>query len=716
MKHLFDLLPTVHRLRDAAQGDQLRALLGIVDREVQLVEDDIARLYDNWFIETCDEWVVPYIADLLGVRSLPGPRAGEGRAAFSQRTYVANTLAYRRRKGTAVVLEQLGADVTGWRCKAVEFFQRVATTQHANHPRVSSPFTADVRSTYLNQFCGTPFDQVSHLADVRHVDNRRGRYNIPHVGLFLWRVQSYLLDDVTARQVDATRYSFDPLGRDVALHAVPRTEVTIIQATQPVNVPMPISRYTLQHDLPEYDGDATTTRSLLVSVGGTPRPASAIRACDLSDEGTGWAHTAAAGKTAVDPELGRLAFDVAPGAPVTVSYAYGFGGDLGGGPYDRRASVEPAMQPVVTWQMGVVHAPPASQSSIVATLAEAVKEWNKQPAGTRGVIALMDSRTYDEDLTTAARRIKIPEGSQLLIVSAGWPTEPVDGVTTWPAGRVAPSGVRTHLHGTIEVVGTAAADSNAAGRLVLNGVLLEGALKVLAGNLGELQIAHCTLPPGASNLSCADNPNLTVDLQRVVCGTLTPGAARTLRLRDTIVDGDLQGNDVHIEACTVLGSTQALSLHASNSILLDTVTVQRRQVGCVRYSYLPLESDVPRRYRCQPADASTPSRVQPAFESVRYGDAAFALLASTCAPEITEGADDEGEMGAWHFVQAPLRLRGLRLALDEYLRFGLEAGIFVVAGQVAGDATTTRSFRAMRPLTVRTRRPARSPRTSRRSK
>ena len=34
-------------------------------------------------------------------------------------------------------------------------------------------------------------------------------------------------------------------------------------------------------------------------------------------------------------------------------------------------------------------------------------------------------------------------------------------------------------------------------------------------------------------------------------------------------------------------------------------------------------------------------------------------------------------MGAWHFLQAPQRMRNLRLALDEYLRFGLEAGVFL---------------------------------------
>ena len=31
-------------------------------------------------------------------------------------------------------------------------------------------------------------------------------------------------------------------------------------------------------------------------------------------------------------------------------------------------------------------------------------------------------------------------------------------------------------------------------------------------------------------------------------------------------------------------------------------------------------------------------------------------------------------MGAWHFLHVPQRLDNLRRALDEYLRFGLEAG------------------------------------------
>src|ERR1700756_4000764 len=72
---LYDLLPIVYRMRDFEQGEPLHALLQVIGEQVSVVEDDIARLYDNWFIETCDDWVVPYIADLIGYE--PVHEAGE---------------------------------------------------------------------------------------------------------------------------------------------------------------------------------------------------------------------------------------------------------------------------------------------------------------------------------------------------------------------------------------------------------------------------------------------------------------------------------------------------------------------------------------------------------------------------------------------------------------------------------------------------------------
>jgi hypothetical protein len=66
------------------------------------------------------------------------------------------------------------------------------------------------------------------------------------------------------------------------------------------------------------------------------------------------------------------------------------------------------------------------------------------------------------------------------------------------------------------------------------------------------------------------------------------------------------------------------------------------------------------------------------FTSVDFGDPGYAQLALNCAPEIHSGADDGAEMGVFDYLKQPQREANLRSSLDEYLRFGLEAGIFFV--------------------------------------
>jgi len=105
------------------------------------------------------------------------------------------------------------------------------------------------------------------------------------------------------------------------------------------------------------------------------------------------------------------------------------------------------------------------------------------------------------------------------------------------------------------------------------------------------------------------------------------------------------------------------------------VNADRRQQGCARFSYVPLDARAPRRYRCQPVSADDSARLHPQFTSERYGDAAYGQLSQRSAPEIRSGADDESEMGAFHFLYASRRETNFAVRLDEYLRFALEAGI-----------------------------------------
>ena len=734
-ERLYELLPVVHRVRDVAHGEPLRALLAVIERELRTIEADVEGLYDNWFIETCAEWVVPYIGDLLGTRHLIPVEEG----TFSQRALVANTLAYRRRKGTAAMLEQLARDVTGWPAKVVEFFGLLATTQHVNHVRPANRCTLDLRDTNSLELLNGPFERAAHTAEVRHVDNGRGKYNIPNIGIYLWRLQSYALEaqgeppDLTVRasaravsaatEQEAGRYTFSPLGQDGPLFNRPRTETEITQLAEEVNVPGPLRRRPLRDELEArrqalvddrtprgvYFGDEPVLR---IFVGDDEVPADRIAICNLSDPPTplpeGWrrpattrTYTPSGGGSpesrpidvAVDPALGRIAFPVGvvPDS-VEVGYAYGFSGDLGGGPYDRRESLQAVLTRPVVWQRGVTRDAPGGQSRLVATLAEAVEAWNDQPPGTVGAIALLDSRTYPESVTGAGA-ITIPAGSQLTIVAADWPEEEsseVPGQMVRRPGRLAAEGRRPHLQGSLEVRGTAAAESVEPGTLVVDGLLVEGGLTVRAGNLGNLRLAHSTLVPGLGGLTVeaeeqpgSANERLAVTLERSICGAITLAeTVPTLRIEESILDAGedsaIDATATEVESSTILGSSTVRSLEASNSIFAQTVRVSRRQSGCVRFCYLPLDSLAPRRFRCQPANAAAASRVFPRFTSIDYGQPGYGQLAPSCPGEISAGADDEGEMGAFHFLQQTQRVANLRASLDEYLRFGMEAGIFFV--------------------------------------
>jgi len=252
-ERLYELLPAVYRINDAKekQGEEaLKALLDVIAEQIGLVEDDIGQLYDDWFIETCAEWLVPYIGDLLGVRGLHQLETG-----FSQRARVANTLAYRRRKGTSTMLEQLAHDITQWHARAVEFFQLLETTQCINHLRLANLRTPDLRQANALELLDGPFDTIAHTADVRRIASRRGRHNIPNVGLYLWRLMSYTLSGVRPRPllgVPDGRFTYSPLGNSAPLFNRPRTERTIIHLAEEPDVPTAIRPAAFHLDLQQY--------------------------------------------------------------------------------------------------------------------------------------------------------------------------------------------------------------------------------------------------------------------------------------------------------------------------------------------------------------------------------------------------------------------------------------------------------------------------------
>ena len=323
---LYRNLPAIYRIRDAEHGYPLQALLRTISEQVNLVEDDIAHLYDNWFIETADDWAVPYIADLLGFR--PAASAGtpsqtldaEGRAlnrVLMPRREIANLIRNRRRKGTIALLEDLSRDVAGWPARAVEFFKLLDRPQQLNHPHFERLGTASLRDMGALDFVDTPFDPLAHSVDVRRANSRHGRgehrnrYNIPNVGVFVWRMRRYPVTHTPAYCAEdsgAHCYTFSVLGQDAPLYRRPLPEPGPNHIAEEANLPVPIRRRAMEAALSDIYGE---NRSLAIWAeqwagydAAQPLPASTLIVADLS----GWHYKPTRGKVAIDPVRGRLMF------------------------------------------------------------------------------------------------------------------------------------------------------------------------------------------------------------------------------------------------------------------------------------------------------------------------------------------------------------------------------------------------------------------------
>lgn len=720
---LYDLLPVVHRQRDAEQGWPLRALLRVIAEQVDVVEDDIRQLYENWFIETCQDWVVPYIGDLLGYQPVheagePGDiTTSEGRQRnkiLIPRAEVANTIRYRRRRGTLALLELLANDVAGWAARAVEFYPLLGQAQRLAHLRPARGRTIDLRRSPALDRLGSPFDRQAHTIDVRRIVSHQsvGRYNVPSVGVFVWRLKAYSITAAQATCLESVGphcFTFSILGNDTPLYTNRAPEADPTQIAGEFNLPVPIGRHAFAEHLRRYYGEG---KSMQIWVGSArrsggqhqPVPADQIVAADLTD----WQYRPRRGQVALDPVLGRIAFP--PGqlpSGVWVSYYYGFSADIGGGEYSRPIlqAAAPPDQPDLPALVPALFQ--VSERGALSSIAQALEAWGKiKQQRPHAVIEITDNGVYSEQLEVLLAR------GQSLQIRAVNRKRPVLYLLDRQKNRP----------DSLTVSG------ETGGCFTLDGLLITGRGIHIEGVLDEVNIRHCTLVPGWElRHDCEPDrpaePSIeiyksaaSVNIEHSIVGSIqvyqdeVESDPMRIRVTDSVIDATsfereavgapnwpLAHAILTIARSTVFGQIQTHAIElAENSIFMGTVTVARRQIGCMRFCYAPPGSRTPRRYNCQPdlvdkaieaEYAARPDaerlrlrdnerlRVRPQFASVRYGKPEYCQLALTCADEITRGSDDESEMGVFHDLFQPQRAANLRARLDEYMPAGMEAGI-----------------------------------------
>ncbi len=665
-ERVLELLPAFYRFRDARPDGEpgyLASLTQLIGEQFGMVADELDQLYDDLFVETCAPWVVPYLGDLVGVQ----PGAGTGEMVLP-RAAVADAIALRRRKGTVAVLEQLAHDLTGWPALAVESFPRLAVTQTVRHVVPGRGRIVDLRRPAAAERIGTAFDSAAHRADVRRIGSGRGRFNVPNVAVFVWRdltlphtrIEPATVDSgAGGGAVDPRRFRFRPLGVDGPLVTRPRPEVTITHQASSLDLPVPVTRRAMAAAPEDYYGDGASV-AVWRTGEADPVPAADLVVCDLSDlPGGGWSNVARLPATAlaIDPALGRFAFGADQAATPLVTFWTSAPADTGGSEITPREAGPPAT--VVVDRAGGVGVPPDLAAGLAA-------------AAGAGVVEVRDSARHAGDLTVAVDAdaelwIRAAPGRQPLVaLAAGWTVTVAEG-----------------------------------GRLVLEGLVVGGGPLVVRGRPDRVELRACTLVPGytlgpAAGAAAPVGPSLViavdsdwqteVTLDNCVTGPLAvPADGTRLTVGDSIVDSVRDGRAIAADPagrpgatllmrrCTVFGAVSVVDVdEVSDTIFTSRLDVQRRQTGCVQYSWVPPGSATPRLHQCQPADAAVP---RPRFASRRFATPGYARLRRPGATALVRGASTGGEMGAYGRLRQTQRDDNLRRGIAEFLRFSLEAGV-----------------------------------------
>jgi hypothetical protein len=395
---LYDRLPEIYRIRDEEQSPpgQLKSYLALVEAAFGAIHENIEALYHDLFIETCDEWVIPYIGDLLGTTHLKGE-------SWTLRADVADTIALRRRKGTLGAIAQLTYDLTRWGVHCVELRENLVWNQHLNHQRPDMggepPYkfatrhtvirggTVTLRDPAMLSLLNSPFDPFAHTADLKPPILGNIRYNLPNLAIFLWRLAAYRVgvSKPVSRGVhvrDATidlskfpnaaafivRFDVHPLGEPLRLFNInrfdPNLRPPVVSVIDETPSPIPTPRLTSKSaaGAPEKYVTVETYNPTNVSlnaieIGETglqlhlPEPFSktgwTFRGANLCAWENGLNPPLENREIAIDPIIGRIAIGVndnneanALVNQLLLTYTYGAVGSVGAHPISRLAAPE----------------------------------------------------------------------------------------------------------------------------------------------------------------------------------------------------------------------------------------------------------------------------------------------------------------------------------------------------------------------------------------
>ena len=715
---LWEMIPSVYRLEDGSEENPnpgvLRSFVELLAAEAAVLRRSNDHLWDDQFIELCQDWAVPYIAGLVGTRLVSSLNKR------ARRTDVAKTIYYRRRKGTLRVLEELIRDISGWDGKVVENFRRLARSRHGLDPEPSDlgglltqtppGGLADLRNTHGSELVNGPFDEFHHTADMRRHNGGAGRYGITKLAFHLYTLTVNKLTDSTPFIIkDGESYGFDPSGRSIPLFMPDYRTANFDwdknwHSALEWELASPVPCRLLAHA--EYLVGEQLIRDLLDNSG-----LSSAAALDL--------HQISGLRFRNEARLKMMLQSMATAAELTSPAIYlqliakGLVTDCG------KSALLP--NAVSVSDNGLIVAPEVTAAGHLenpSTPVAPLKRLIIDPED--GRFLFLDSPVKDKTLVSyhygfSARigagtyeRTGFDESEKPNPISGGHGITPiklqnnrinqlVDSLTYGPVPDKpgidkftlrSADGERPFISLETPWVLTGSGEES---ELCLDGLWIGSsapAKLIFKGTFKCIVIRYCTIDPGGDDNLKGDpiNPvpiviDGNVDYLLIDSGITGPvslgpdGHVENVIIRDSIVQSVCTGEAainipeglVTLERVTVFGDLLIHRLQASETLITGKVTVKDTQHGCFRFSAANDQSEIPRRYESYLFQTDEPNW----FTSRKFGQPGYAQLSESAPPEITTGGENGCEMGVFNSLINPVKADSLLKKVEEYMPFGL---------------------------------------------
>jgi hypothetical protein len=707
-ERLYLLLPEIYRTRDrqvengegSGSDQHLARYLDSHGQLLDLIHATLEQQLKDALPATSQEWLLPYFARLLATNILSPDPAGK-------HAEVANAVAWRQRKGTLKCAEEIAEAVGQMEVEIQEGWKRVAMTpwigmalvpataldntlelemalpfEAARHPGLPATLI-DLRrpSRAVEALAGNPAAKSSNFGGIRQTWRQLNRQGVPCFPDSFEDVSRRTLD-LRTPNAQSGRFQHKAL----LVFAPPPTGFF---GLDPIQLTWGERGDALHEHLIEEVVESGVTvirnrsgRALVIS------DPVILDARPFRIEGLNFRQElsqAAGGRL----ELSRVEADkvsvptFATDEPVLVAGDCLFRELSGGGlvKLERCTVVETAFLTLVEIRDSILMA-------IAGTAIRGSIEYSRIPAGAplSGDQAKMVIKSHNSDDSTpvtadpgfiqaqtnlSARAVLSPNAPSSVYAGARDRGE----MGYYQKGRPRP----VHLTGSLDFM------LPAEGGYPLTEVIFDAELRVTAGQLV---------------LSRSVAPTLRVLTPLNAGGPVIPSLVATDCLFQHL---SVPQGLARLEYCTVMETTECKHLQASDCIFAGTISGTKKQaadsgtdafLNCLRFSALPpgildLEPALLRALQLVDKDGRSTLRnntlIPPLFGEFRfcsspesprpaaYGDWGYGVLAPLTRPEVAFGAEDGGEMGAYHHRFYSLKAAAMLNKMREFLPVGIEA-------------------------------------------